>query len=46
MEPIALVLVFQAWDTDVCISLPPNVKSLSDGFEPVVVALRTLGGLG
>jgi hypothetical protein len=46
MEPIAVVLVFHAWDTDACISLLPSVESLSGGFEPVVVALRTLGGLG
>ncbi len=29
-----------------CTSLLPSVESLKGGFEPVVGALRTLGGLG
>jgi hypothetical protein len=45
VEPIAVVLVFHAWDTDVCISLLPSVENLSGAFEPVVGVQRTLGGL-
>jgi hypothetical protein len=41
MELEAVVLVFHAWDMDMCTSLLPSVESLSAGFEHVVVARKT-----
>jgi len=44
MEPIAVVLVFHAWDTDVCRLLLRNAGNSSDGCERAVAGLRMLVG--
>jgi len=41
MELKAVVLVFHAWDTDMCTSPLPSVESSSAGSEHVVVARKT-----
>ena len=41
MEPIAIVLVFHAWDMDVCTSLLRNGESFNDACVSVGVVPKT-----
>jgi hypothetical protein len=46
MKPKAVVLVFHAWDTDVCTLLLRNGESLNDAYGPEAAVRKMRGARG